>query len=107
MSPTIVFDTDGNLRLIVGSPGGSRIIGYVAKTLVAVLDWSLPLQSAIDLPNLVNRNSATELERGTGTGKLQSQLESLGHEVSLRAMTSGIYGIELIRGVLHGGGAKV
>ncbi len=103
MSPTIVFDTDGNLRLIVGSPGGSRIIGYVAKTLVAVLDWGLPLQSAIDLPNLVNRNGATELERGTGTGKLQSQLESLGHQVSLRAMASGIYGIELIRGMLHGG----
>src|SRR5690606_16304780 len=41
MAPTLVFDADGTLRLIIGSPGGSRIINYVLQTLVAVLDWNL------------------------------------------------------------------
>ena len=48
----------------VGSPGGSQIIGYVAKTLVGVLDWNLDVQQAISLPNFGSRNGPTELERG-------------------------------------------
>ena len=49
MAPTLVFDDDGELLMVVGSPGGSRIIEYVAKTLVATLDWGLDVQAAIDL----------------------------------------------------------
>jgi len=39
MAPTIVLK-DGKPALVVGSPGGSRIIGYVAKTIIAHLDWA-------------------------------------------------------------------
>ncbi|MEM9851858.1 MAG: gamma-glutamyltransferase family protein, partial [Pseudomonadota bacterium] len=46
MSPTIVL-RDGRPILVIGSPGGSRIIGYVAKTIVAHLDWGLGVQAAI------------------------------------------------------------
>ena len=45
MAPTLVLGPDGRLLLAVGSPGGSSIIGYVAKTLVAALDW---LQAAAE-----------------------------------------------------------
>ncbi|MBT5109775.1 MAG: gamma-glutamyltransferase, partial [Rhodospirillaceae bacterium] len=38
MAPTIVFK-DGAPVLLIGSPGGSRIITYVAKSIVAILDW--------------------------------------------------------------------
>ena len=63
MSPTLVFDADGKLFATVGSPGGSRIITYVTKTLIGLLDWKLDMQAAIDLPNHANRNGATELEK--------------------------------------------
>ncbi len=103
MAPTIVFDAAGELRLVVGSPGGSRIIGYVAKTLVAVLDWNLDIQAAIDMGHLVNRNRFTDIEAGTPAAKLQAPLEALGNRVDLRDLNSGLHGIEIVNGQLRGG----
>ena len=66
MAPFIVTDAKtGRLEQVLGSPGGSLIIGYVAKALVATLDWKLDMQSAIDLPNRGSRGGATETEKGT------------------------------------------
>ena len=65
MSPTLVFDGSGSLIMAVGSPGGSRIIGYVVKTLIAVLDWGMDMDAAIDAPNFVTLNGPTDLEKGT------------------------------------------
>ncbi len=104
MSPTMVFNSDGALRLVVGSPGGSRIIGYVVKTLIAVLDWNLHIQAVIELGNVVNRNGATELEKATqAEWALQSELSRLGHELQIRSLVSGLYGIEIVDGILRGG----
>jgi len=50
-----VLDRDGNVIAALGSPGGNAIIAYNAKALVGLLAWKLPLQQAIDLPNLVAR----------------------------------------------------
>ena len=48
MSPTMVFDADGRLRVLIGSPGGTRIINYVTQALLGVLDWERNIQEAID-----------------------------------------------------------
>jgi len=93
MAPTLVFDAAGKLHMVVGSPGGSLIIGYVAKALVGTLDWKLDIQSAIDLPNMTSRNDATELESGTAAEALQAPLAAMGHPVRVIDMTSGIHGI--------------
>ena len=53
MSPVIILDRHGRLIGALGSPGGSSILAYNAKALIAVLDWGLPVQAAFDLPNLV------------------------------------------------------
>ncbi|WNC70397.1 gamma-glutamyltransferase [Thalassotalea nanhaiensis] len=103
MAPTMVFNQDGSLRLVVGSPGGSRIINYVAQTMVGVLDWGLDIQSAINLPKVTNRNDATTLEKGTDIANYKSTLESMGHKVSVRDLNSGIHGIEVIKDKLVGG----
>src|SRR5205814_8665189 len=55
MAPTMVFDASGGLELIVGSPGGSMVINYVAKALGGVLDWKLDIQEASGLPNVGSR----------------------------------------------------
>jgi len=93
MAPTIVFDAFGRLYAVTGSPGGSQIIGYVAKTLVALLDWKMDPQRAVDLANFGNRNGPTELEKGTEAEPWKATLEAKGHEIRLIEMTSGIQAI--------------
>lgn len=102
MSPTIVFK-DGQPTMIVGSPGGSRIIGYVAKTIIAHIDWGMNVQDAINMPHAVNRFGTYDLEEGTGAQSLQPELEAIGYKVNLRALTSGLHAIVLEEGKLHGG----
>ena len=103
MAPTLVFDTEGRVVLAVGSPGGSRIIGYVAKTLVAALDWRLTVEDAIRLPHFLNRNGPTELEKGTELERLKPVLEAMGHEVRVRPMPSGLQAIMTTKDGLAGG----
>ena len=93
MAPTLVFDAFGRLYAVVGSPGGSQIIGFVAKTLVALLDWKMDPQAAVDLGNFGSRNGPTELEKGTEAEAWKAALEARGHEVRLLDMTSGIQAI--------------
>lgn len=93
MSPTLVFDPAGKLKMTVGSPGGSAIINYVAKTLVGVLDWNLDIQQAISLPNMGSRNRATEVEKGTELENLLGPLKALGHDAQAIEFTSGLQGI--------------
>ncbi|AOO79811.1 gamma-glutamyltransferase [Bosea vaviloviae] len=93
MAPTLVFDAFGRLYAVVGSPGGSQIIGFVAKTLVALLDWKMDPQNAVDLANFGSRNGPTELEKGTEAEPWKVALEAKGHEVRLLEMTSGIQAI--------------
>ena len=101
MAPTIVLK-DGELVLIVGSPGGSRIIGYVVKALVAHLDWGMDVQQAVDLPNLVNRFGGYDVEAGRVSARLAKALGGLGYEVTPRPMVSGLHAIS-IGEVLRGG----
>ncbi|MGL5735836.1 MAG: gamma-glutamyltransferase, partial [Beijerinckiaceae bacterium] len=93
MAPTLVFDAFGRLYAVTGSPGGSQIIGYVAKTLIGILDWGLDPQQAVDLPNGGSRNGPTEIEKGTEAEAWKPALEAKGHEVRLIDMTSGIQAI--------------
>ena len=103
MAPILVFDASGRVIMAIGSPGGSRIIGYVVKALIGVLDWKLDIQAAIDLPNFVNRNGATELEKGTPIMDIAPDLEALGHAVEARDMASGLHGIAVSQGMITGG----
>lgn len=94
MAPTLVFDRNsGELLATVGSPGGSQIIEYVSKSLVAMLDWNLDPQAAISLPNFGSRNGATELERGLFSPALKQALKNKGHALSEIDMTSGVQAI--------------
>ena len=103
MSPTIVTDRDGKLVMAVGSPGGSSIIGYVTKALIASLDWKMTMQDAIALPNFLNKNRKTELEKGTALEQIAPALKQLGHQIQIRRKTSGLHGIRVRPSGYEGG----
>lgn len=103
MAPMIAFGEDGSLELVVGSPGGSRIIMYSAQALVAMLDWGMDPQAAVELPHIVNRNGATDLEAGTWAEDLAEPLQALGHEVNVTGLNSGLHAVRVVDGGLEGG----
>lgn len=102
MSPTIVMK-DGKPILAIGSPGGSRIIPYVAKTLIAWIDWELNIQQAIEMPHLVNRFGRYDVEAETDAESFAPALEALGYDVEIRNLNSGLHGIEITAQGLEGG----
>jgi gamma-glutamyltranspeptidase/glutathione hydrolase len=107
MAPTIVFATEGEMRgqmqLAVGSPGGPNIINYVARALVAMLDWKLDAQAAAAAPNFGSRNGPTLLERGSSYEKLKKELEARGHDVEENPLVSGLHAVERVAGGWRGG----
>lgn len=98
MAPTLIFDRNsGEFLATVGSPGGSQIIEYVAKSVIGMLDWNLDPQAAISLPNFGSRNGPTELEQGQFTPGLKAALKAKGHELTDIDMTSGTQAIVRVR----------
>jgi gamma-glutamyltranspeptidase/glutathione hydrolase len=93
MSPMMVFDGDGRLRLLVGSPGGTRIIGFVAQAIVSVLDFGLNIQDAVAAPHYLSRGGLIELEQNTDLAAYADGLRALGHQVAMRNLNSGLHGI--------------
>ena len=91
MAPTLVFDRDGKLVLVAGSPGGPVIIHYVAKVITGALAWGLPVQQAVDLPNFGHFNSGTLIvERGALTAEQLASLRTRGHVLVEADLTSGL-----------------
>jgi gamma-glutamyltranspeptidase/glutathione hydrolase len=105
MAPTIVFDAAGKPWAVLGSPGGSRIILYVVKALVALIDWKLDAQAALDLMNFGSRGRTFEIEVDHASAVWHAlKVKPYGHRVSADKLTSGTHAI-LLRpdGTLQGG----
>jgi gamma-glutamyltranspeptidase/glutathione hydrolase len=103
MSPTLVFDANGQFVMTLGSPGGPLIITYVVETLIASLDWGLAMQQAISLPRHSNWRGPVVLEAGTPLASLEAPLAAMGHDVQLREFHSNLQGIRRVPGGLEGG----
>lgn len=91
MSPTLVFDADGKLQAVLGSVGGSRIITYVAKSLVAMIDWGMSAQETADLANFGSRGRGFEVEIGYDALWQGLKVKPFGHRVVPDLMTSGTH----------------
>ena len=102
MSPTIVM-LDGAPVLAIGSPGGSRIIPYVANAIIGWVDWGLDVQQAVAMAHAVNRFGTYDLEAGTAAEDLAPALEALGYEVKTRDLNSGLHAIAISADGLQGG----
>jgi len=95
MSPVMVFDAAGNIRMITGSPGGNSIPAYVYKSLIGVLDWGLDVQAAVDFPNIVARGKAVRVEVADQRGQeIADMLKRRGYTVQERkGENSGLHAI--------------
>ncbi len=102
MSPTIVLK-DGRPVYALGSPGGSRIIPFVANTLIGLIDWDMDMQAAVSMPHLTNRFGTYELEEGSAAASLAADLEALGFKTAVRELNSGLHGIAIGADGLTGG----
>ncbi len=120
MAPTMIFAPDGELRMILGSPGGSRIILYVIKSIIAHIDWNANAAEAAAWPNFGSRNGPFEIESGQSAPasanvagsafnrsafyeRTRKYLEARGHKIRSGPMTSGAHIIILKNGVIEGG----
>ena len=93
MIPTIILDRQGNLVGAIGSPGGSSILAYVAKTLVGVVEWDMTMQDAIALPNLVVRGEMVGADTDLIPANIRDALKAAGMELKPNATeTSGLHG---------------
>ncbi len=112
MSPSIVFDGDGKVELVTGSPGGSRIIGYTAQSIMNVINFGLDPQEAINMPHYQNRNSYTQLETPIPGVTIDYDADALSEQlldeykysdVRIGSMTSGLSNIQVLESELIGG----
>jgi gamma-glutamyltranspeptidase/glutathione hydrolase len=105
MVPTIVTDRDGELVLVIGSPGGSAIVGYVARTTIGILDWDLPVQEAINLSNATARGSPVNFEEARMPASVLSELRARGWRFrdTSRLEESGLHAIRVTDHGLEGG----
>ncbi|MEQ6917622.1 gamma-glutamyltransferase [Halomonas aquatica] len=104
MSPTLVFDRNSDqLVASLGSPGGAAIIHYTARSLVAMFDWGLDAQRALDLPHAITLGGTVYLEAGRFPPATLEALRARGHEVEERELTSGLQAIQRTEEGLFGG----
>lgn len=103
MSPTLVYDPSGHLALAIGAAGGATIPAQVAKSLIGVIDWHLPVQEAIALPVLFAPGDTVFVEQGSRLEAMIPALAALGHQVRPREMPLKTNAIQVIGDRLEGG----
>ena len=82
MSPTFVFDSNRNIKMLTGSPGGNSILAYIAKTVMGVLDWDMSAQEAVDFPNIIARGPRVRVEISSDRGReIADDLKNRGYDV--------------------------
>ena len=102
MSPTIVFDKNNNVKMVIGSPGGKSIIMYVIKTIIAVLDWEMGIQEAVDFPNFSIYNDKVLIEKKRFNKEFKKYLSNLGHLTIEKELNSGLNGFEIKNNIIYG-----
>ena len=102
MAPTIILK-DGRPVLVIGSPGGSRIIGYVAQAIIAHIDWGMDVQKVVAMPHMVNGFGMFDLEKGTWAETMEDELSAKGFKVKTRSLNSGLHAISIDGNGLEGG----
>jgi gamma-glutamyltranspeptidase / glutathione hydrolase len=90
MAPSIVLDSNGHLKAVVGSAGGSNIPGYIIQATLGVLDWHMTPAEALAQPHVgSNAPTRANLEAGTPAADLLPALQARGAPAAASMMSSG------------------
>jgi len=104
MTPLILIDADGRFAGAIGSAGGNAILPFVAKSLVGAIDWGLPMQAAIALPNLVARGKSFGGEVSRFSPEVLAGLRARGIDLKPgQGEDSGVHGVLIRNGKIDGG----
>lgn len=80
MSPTMVLNRDKSIRLVVGTPGASRILSTTPWVISNVLDHGMDIQTAIDYPRIEKYRGVLSIEGGVSDQTILD-LKEKGHEI--------------------------
>ena len=103
MSPTIVYDASGKAILAIGAAGGVTIIAQVTKAIIGVLDWGLPVEEAIALPQLIAIGDRFAVEKGTMLETMIPAFTAMGHKPVATALPLKLNGVQRVAGGWRGG----
>lgn len=103
MSPTIVYDGKGQPILAIGAAGGVTIVAQVTKAIIGVLDWGLPVEEAIALPQLIAIGDRFAVEKGTFLEGMIPAFTAMGHQPVASALPLKLNGVQRVAGGWRGG----
>mgnify|MGYP000892631621 FL=1 len=107
MSPSMVFG-DGRLFMVLGSPGGARIITTVLQVILNVIDHTMDIREAVDAPRIHMQWVPDEIriEKRGLSKDVESKLTAMGHNVVVRAPMGDVNAIlvDPATGILYGAG---
>ncbi len=104
MAPTLIYAPDGSLYAAVGAAGGATIIAQVAKTVIALIDWGLPIEDAIAEPVLYANGARLAYERGSRLEALAPGLAAMGHQTVAADLPGKTNAVVRTRGGWRGAG---
>ncbi len=111
MSPTMVFDKKGDLKLVIGSPGAARILSTIPQVISNVIDHGMEIQAAIDRGRIHKIKGKLYIE-GNVPDKTVEFLKKMKHEIIMKPPTSSYFGgvhavfVDQIENDLDGGADK-
>jgi gamma-glutamyltranspeptidase/glutathione hydrolase len=98
MSPTIVYNPDGSVRIAIGAAGGSTIIAQVAKALMGVIDWHMSAQDAIGMGLIFSPGGTAVAEKATQAEAMVPALQALGERIVVAPLGLKANAIEMVDG---------
>jgi gamma-glutamyltranspeptidase/glutathione hydrolase len=98
MSPTIVYNPDGSVRIALGAAGGSTIIAQVAKALIGVIDWHMSAQDAIAMGLIFSPGQTAVAEKATQAEAMVPALQALGEKIVVAPLGLKANAIEWVDG---------
>lgn len=103
MTPTMVFEPDGKVMLVTGTPGGSRIINVILQLLVDVIDYDLNIAEATHRPRIHQgwRSQTLGVENGLSADTIQA-LTEMGHKVEVQRSMGSTQSIVWQGGLFYG-----
>ncbi|WP_033922191.1 gamma-glutamyltransferase family protein [Sphingomonas sp. 37zxx] len=104
MTPLVMIDRQGRFAGALGSAGGNAILAYVGKSMIGAVDWGLPMQQALALPNIVARGDNIGGEVTRFSPEILEALAARGMKiVPGQGEDSGLHGVIVRNGRIDGG----